>query len=1005
MPDGGVPFGASASEGQRIGNFSLVRRVDLDYAPGMSVEKWKSTKTDLSVYWANFESPLLNSYSTIASEIFNDSGVPHTLEHLIFLGSEQYPYKGVLDNLANRAFAQGTNAWTANDHTAYTLTTAGSDGFLRMLPVYLDHVFFPTLTKDGFTTEVYHINGKGEDAGVVYSEMQGRENSSGDLAELELQRTLYPQTSAYRSETGGLMSALRVLTVDEIRKYQREYYTPHNIALVVCGPLDRNQLFESLAPVEQRLLDHGLQGKPAAWKRPFVETTTNQIPKIESSRVVKVVNFPEKDETTGEVMITWVGAELDDRVTGEALSILGTYLTDSAVSPIQKAFVERDDPYATDVFFNHSDKIGRNIITIYLSSVPTERLETLDVELVDSVFKKIIEEGIDMDRMRMVIERDRLKLLEDLETKPSDSFADVIITDFLYGRSDGGDLVDNLDDMKRRDLYLTYTPEMWSNLLRKYLIDNARVVVAAKPAATEVDRLKKERKALEEKRKQDLGVSGLKKLDDALEAAKKANDAAIPPEMLSKFKVPPSSSIKWIEVGTGRNLSPASQSSASDSATSSLDKRVQAHLDGENVALPFFAEWDHVNSNFITVGMLFSTAKLPAHLRPLLNVLLSSLFSLPVTRADGTKLTFEQVVKGLDEDTINYEAGLGAGSGFSELVSIDIKVEKQKYEKAITWLRDLIWGTEMAVERLKVTAAKLAQSLPEQKRDGRGISWALLRSLTHDADKSSSVSNSILFQAQAVPKLVERLTKEPQKVVSELEELRAALFRPENLLVSVAGDVLDTASPKAPFARLAEQMQWNKEAKPTEPVPWSRNVLQELGKAPAKKGLICPLPTIESSYAVFTSKGIAGFQESDSAALVVTVSVLNAMESYLWRFIRGAGLAYGASIRSESESQQIHFSLYRSPNSYKAFEEAKKVIGQLASGEMEIDELTLESAKSSLHFGVADSEGTVGQAANECFVDAVLRQTGKGRGQRLLKEAEVGCVALSWPSLKFSFQS
>lgn len=351
MPDGGHVGDSAVSEPESIGNFSLVRRVDLDYAPGMSVEKWKSSKTDLSVYWANFESPLLNSYSTIASEIFNDSGVPHTLEHLIFLGSEQYPYKGVLDNLANRAFAQGTNAWTANDHTAYTLTTAGSDGFLRMLPVYLDHVFFPTLTKDGFTTEVYHINGKGEDAGVVYSEMQGRENSSGDLAELVLQRTIYPDSSAYRSETGGLMSALRVLTVDEIRAYQHNYYAPHNIALVVCGPLDRSQLFESLAPVEERLLDHGLKGKPPAWKRPFVETPTNQVPKIESHRVVKVVNFPEKDETTGEVMITWVGPEITDRVTGEALSVLGTYLTDSAVSPIQKAFVERDDPYATGQSF------------------------------------------------------------------------------------------------------------------------------------------------------------------------------------------------------------------------------------------------------------------------------------------------------------------------------------------------------------------------------------------------------------------------------------------------------------------------------------------------------------------------------------------------------------------------------------------------------------------------------------------------------------------------------
>jgi len=84
---------------------------------------------------------------------------------------------GVLDSLANRCLAQGTNAWTATDHTAYTLTTAGAQGFLQMLPIYLDHVLYPTITQEGFDTEVHHINEEGADAGVVYCEMQGRENS------------------------------------------------------------------------------------------------------------------------------------------------------------------------------------------------------------------------------------------------------------------------------------------------------------------------------------------------------------------------------------------------------------------------------------------------------------------------------------------------------------------------------------------------------------------------------------------------------------------------------------------------------------------------------------------------------------------------------------------------------------------------------------------------------------------------------------------------------------
>ena len=78
-----------------------------------------------------------------------DDGLPHCLEHLVFLGSEAHPAKGVLDKLANRCAADGTNAWTATDHTAYTLSTAGGEGALNLLPIFADHVLFPTLTDSG----------------------------------------------------------------------------------------------------------------------------------------------------------------------------------------------------------------------------------------------------------------------------------------------------------------------------------------------------------------------------------------------------------------------------------------------------------------------------------------------------------------------------------------------------------------------------------------------------------------------------------------------------------------------------------------------------------------------------------------------------------------------------------------------------------------------------------------------------------------------------------------
>ena len=92
------------------------------------------------------------------------------------LFSDDYPYKEVLDLLATRCYSDRTNAWTATDHTCYTIYSAGSGGFLNILPVYLDHILFPLLRDEDFLTEVHHITADGEDSGVVYSEMQARSN-------------------------------------------------------------------------------------------------------------------------------------------------------------------------------------------------------------------------------------------------------------------------------------------------------------------------------------------------------------------------------------------------------------------------------------------------------------------------------------------------------------------------------------------------------------------------------------------------------------------------------------------------------------------------------------------------------------------------------------------------------------------------------------------------------------------------------------------------------------
>lgn len=77
------------------------------------------------------------------------------------------------------------------------------------------------------------------------------------------------------------------------------------------------------------------------------------------------------------------------------------------------------------------------------------------------------------------------------------------------------------------------------------------------------------------------------------------------------------------------------------------------------------------------------------------------------------------------------------------------------------------------------------------------------------------------------------------------------------------------------------------------------------------QAVLVTLPSIEGSYSHHTAKGVVGWDHPDLPSLEVTKSVLNALESYLWKYIRGAGFAYGCGVSTSVESGTVGFYVYR----------------------------------------------------------------------------------------------
>ncbi|KAG8964011.1 hypothetical protein FRC03_002295 [Tulasnella sp. 419] len=869
---------------ESYGNFDLTQRVKLDYAD-ISVQKWVSRETGLSVVHLDYESPIVKGYFVVPTEIFNDSGCPHTLEHLVFLGSQKYPYKGVLDSLANRAFSTGTNAWTDTDHTAYTISTAGQQGFLQLLPVYIDHILYPTITDAGFVTEVHHINGNGEDAGVVYAEMQGREQTPGDLMALKSQRLFYPPSSAYKSETGGLMEALRVLTA---------------------------------------------QDKPS------------------------------------------------DYLARKAIDILGIYLTDSPVAPLTKEYVEIPSPLCTYIYFAETTRASFISLDVYFGSVPTEHLSTLDEKFRKSL-QNIAKDGIDMERMRVILKRERLKLMNSIEAGGGDVFAMGVIGDFLYGAKDGSELKPAMAEIKRFADLETWTSQQWVDLLTKYYISNPYVAVRAKPSALLPAKLETEEKARIDEQKARLGPAGLKHLAKVLEDAKKEHEKEIPKEVLTSFPVPDVKSIRWIDVQSARNEPSGDKVGKNANVTSAeLDK----HIASDKTEVPFFVEFDHVQSSFVTISAYLSTAEIPERLRPYLSAYLSSFYSLPVTRSDGTKLTHEEVVNQLDDLTVSYDTGLGIGDYFCENVRLSIKVEIEQYETAVAWLKDLIFGSEFTKDRLEVTIAKIQQSLPELKRDGSTVSNAVNTGLFFKPT-SSYVGSTILSQMEVIPRLAKELQDSPEAVIKDFETLRELVTKPTGVRFSVTGNVLAVPQPRKPWS-IFDKLSTSE----LHPPPFSKDYLTELGKAPVKKAVVLTLPTIESSFGVHTAKGIVGWDHPEYPALRVACEVLDGIESFLWRYIRGSGLAYGSNMSIDLESGLVGFTVFRAPDAYKAYAEGLKVVRGLTDGSIPMDEISLDGAKSSLVYSVTRSVSSPGRAALEAFTNQTFRGVPADNARRLLERLQ-----------------
>lgn len=110
----------------------------------------------------------------------------------------------------------------------------------------------------------------------------------------------------------------------------------------------------------------------------------------------------------GEVSLNWIGPSYQDFLGEKALGVLNAYLSDSAISPLQKELIEVDEPWATSLGFASTD-YSTSVLQLALSSVPTPKLDQVE-EAVKNILRRTLKAGIDMERMTMILNREQRKV-------------------------------------------------------------------------------------------------------------------------------------------------------------------------------------------------------------------------------------------------------------------------------------------------------------------------------------------------------------------------------------------------------------------------------------------------------------------------------------------------------------------------------------------------------------------------------------------------------------------
>jgi len=511
-------------------------------------------------------------------------------------------------------------------------------------------------------------------------------------------------------------------------------------------------------------------------------------------------------------------------------------------------------------------------------------------------------------------------------------------------------------------------------------------VVYGMPSAVMSKEISEKESERELQQANDLGEDGLQSLQNKLDGAMSKNEESIPNETLTSLPIPDVANVSSIPLFTA-HLSPSSDSldldvvkeSIRDVSTEDYEAIIERlRIDSTLTSVPFHADLTHIDSAFVFAAVGIDTTSLTKEQRLYLPILQEILFKLPATLEDGIKLSKEEFVNSLQDETVSYSSGIGLlGGSISQMCYVSAQVENDDnglgLGKALKWIRRALYLTNITTESVQSAVQRLVSDIPQSVRSGGAVLGTVASELKYDPEMANVLACNFLRQKPFLSKIVEGMESEDGSilhgVVTELEGIRKTLFQTTNMHAFVAANLRGSNMIDTLVASLSREGVENVNAvgRRIENVSLSAVVRPIGANVSGGEGAVCSLSAIESGFLSISAPGLQPY-DANRASLLLAIEYLTTLEGPFWVKLRGAGLTYSYSISDSTDSQLLTFSLYKCGDIPAAFGTASKIIAEFASGNENVSIVGIENAKASLAYQIISGRSSKLSAATGSFV-------------------------------------